>query len=417
MPIRPPTVCLITPGHLSSTPRLLKEADSLAAAGCRVHVVAGRNFAPADALDAEALRGARWTCTRIDARGGAGAVGRKLLRHAARRLLPLIPRRVPLRLAALAQSTESLRLAAAAAAVPADLYRGHCLAALWATVRAARVRGAKASFDLEDFHDEETIEAAADPVETAAIRTLQAGLLPRCGLTVAAPLIGAEYARRYGADATVLLNAFPLAQAPAAPVQPGPVTATRPARFYWFSQTVGPGRGLEGVIDILARMRTPAELHVRGFASENYRASLQRRAAESGVRPVVFLPAGPAAEMVRLAADADLGLSTETPPPLNRDLCLTNKVFVYLLAVLPPLLTPPAGQRALAAELGDAGFLATPADPAATAAALDAHFADPAAVARARAAAWRLGQTRFNWDAEQRVFLRHVAGLLPGIPL
>ena len=41
--MKPPArrICLITPGHVASTPRLVKNADALAAAGYEVHVVAG----------------------------------------------------------------------------------------------------------------------------------------------------------------------------------------------------------------------------------------------------------------------------------------------------------------------------------------------------------------------------------------
>jgi len=39
-----PLICLLTPGHVASTPRLVKEADALVDAGYRVHVVAGRHF-------------------------------------------------------------------------------------------------------------------------------------------------------------------------------------------------------------------------------------------------------------------------------------------------------------------------------------------------------------------------------------
>ena len=39
-----------------------------------------------------------------------------------------------------------------------------------------------------------------------------------------------------------------------------------------------------------------------------------------------------------------MGLSLEESRPRNRDLCLTNKVFVYLLAGIPQLLSHTAAQ-------------------------------------------------------------------------
>lgn len=379
-----------------------------------MHVIAGRHYPPADALDETLLSAARWTCERVDAGRGLGALARKVLRHAARRLQRITPATWTA-LTARAQHGDSLRLARAAARTPAEIYRGHCLGALFATVHAARRHRTAASFDLEDFHDAETVEAESDPVERRIVSRLQRALLPVCNhLTAAAPLIAAEYERHYGVRPEVLLNVFPLAEGPATPVTLPPPGPERPACFYWFSQTVGPGRGIEQVIAILARMRTPAVLHLRGFVSAAYREQLLKLAAASGLaRPPVFLPPAPPAEMARLAAPADFGLSTESPPPRNRDLCLTNKIFTYLLAGIPQLLFPTGAQKALAPGLENAALLCDPGDPGATAAHLDAWLADAVRSRDARRKAWELCRTRYCWDVERGKFLAAV-NRLPG---
>jgi hypothetical protein len=116
--------------------------------------------------------------------------------------------------------------------------------------------------------------------------------------------------------------------------------------------------------------------------------------------------------MVRLAATADLGLSTEDSHPLNRDLCLTNKIFAYLLAGIPQLLSRTSAQCALAPELGNAATLVDLNRPAEAAALLDASFAMPNAVSCARNKAWKLGQLRFNWEVEKDIFLNAVNSIL-----
>lgn len=404
-----PLICLITPGHLSSTPRLLKEADALVAAGYRVHVVAGRHYAPVDPLDEPISRAAQWALTRVDYRGGPLVFLRKLLRRLSRLAVKY---RLPFtsEMAARAHHAESLHLGAVAAGVPADLYIGHCLAALPAAAFAAKARGTAYGFDVEDFHDAETESAAADPVERTVIQRLQREHLPGCRhLTAAAPLIAAKYRELYGVDPTVVLNVFPRAQAPLAPGEPKKDPA-QPLRFYWFSQTVGPGRGLEAMVAVIGRMRLPAELQLRGFVSPAYAAELQAHAAQCGIRvPIRFLGPGPAAEMARLAAEADLGLSLETPPPLNRDVCLTNKIFIYLLAGIPQLLSHTAAQARLVPELGAAGLLCELGDTDRTALQLDEFFSDPARVASARTVASALAATQFCWDVEQENFLAQVA--------
>jgi hypothetical protein len=409
-----PLVCLITPGHIGSTPRLVKEADALVEAGYRVHVVAGRHYPAADPLDADILATARWACTRVDFRGGAGTLARKLLRRLARRRVAR-DSRAGLWTAARASHAEALHLGRVAGRFPARLYIGHCLAALPAAARAAAQSGGAYGFDLEDFHDAETAAALSDPAERHAIAILEKGLLPGCAhLTASAPLIAGQYAEIYRVEPRTVLNVFPRSQAPAAPLDPGPISGDRPAVVYWFSQTIGAGRGLEAAVAILARMRTPVELHLRGTPADGYAGRLQATAARAGLsRPIRFLPPGSPAEMARLAAGAHLGLSAEERVPLNRDLCLTNKVFIYLLAGIPQLLSHTSAQGALAGELGDAALLADLGQTEATARRLDEFFAQPGAAAGARRRAWELATRRYCWDVEKSLFLDSVRAAVP----
>ncbi len=412
---RPPAqlVCLVTPGHLTSTPRLLKEARALVAAGYRVHVVAADNYPPNSPLDRALLAENGWPSTQLRNSARPTALARKLLQRAARR--------TPLRLlsrawVARAQFADAARLGRAAAAVPADYYVGHCLAALPAVAHAARRRGVAYGFDLEDHHETETPAIAADPALGGIVRRLLRTHLPGARhLTAASPLIAETFQREYGIPAVVVLNVFPLDHAPAAAVDPGPVGTTRPASLYWVSQVIGARRGLEEIIMAMARMRTPVELHLRGHIASDYATRLDAHARAIGlVRPIRYLPFSPAKEIVRLAAGADLGLSTEEHTPLNRTICLANKIFVYLLAGVPQLMSDTRAHRALAPELGDAGHVFSLADPDRTAALVDAYFAAPDRVAAARRHAWHLGRNRFNWEREQEPFLRAVHTAIGG---
>lgn len=410
------SICLITPGHVSSTPRLVKEADALAEAGYRVHVIAGRHFASIDSLDAEILSAAKWSYTRVDYCRGAGVTARKLLRRVARQLMGTAPFATPT-IATHAHHPEIPRFAVAAARIGADFYFGHCLGGLPAAARAAQTRGVRYGFDAEDFHDAETAGAVADRIERTIRRTLQVHYLGGSAfMTAASPLIATRYAEVYGLRVPqTVLNVFPRSHAPPAPSDPEPISEQRPARCYWFSQTVGPGRGLEAMTAILARMRTPVELHLRGHANQNYNTRLQSHATDVNLRrPIAFHPSGPAAEMVRLAAPFDLGLSTEESQPLNRDLCLTNKIFVYLLAGVPQFLSRTRAQAALAPEFGDAAVLGDLDRPEETARMLDEFFSSPTRIAAARRAAWDLAQRRFCWDIEKEIFLANVRHALSG---
>lgn len=412
-----PLICLITPGHVSSAPRLVKEADALVDAGYRVHVVYGRSFPGADPLDASILGSARWQYSCMDRSGVAGAVARKILRRFSRRLI-VHARLVTVRIAARAINAEALRLGAIAASLPAKLYVGHSLGGLPAAAMAARRRSSLYGFDAEDFHGAETDVALYDRAERLSSGLLQARLLGGCShLTAAAPMISEQYVQVYRVHPRTVLNVFPLAQAPEYPVDPGPISDGRPARIYWFSQTIGPGRGLEAVVAALGLMRTPVELHLRGFPAPGYVSRLQELAARAGLaRPVRCLQPGVPHEMARLASGADLGLSTEERLPPNRNLCLTNKIFIYLLAGIPQLLSDTAAQRALAPELGEAALLADLSEPGAVAARLDEFLSSPGRVAAARRKARELAAQRFCWDVEKSIFLESIQSVAPLSP-
>ncbi len=406
-------ICLVSASHLSSNPRLVKEADTLHAAGYRVHVVAGRNFPLNDPLDALILAEARWTCTIVDYHSGLRARGQRLIRRLARLILAHTAR-TPLWLASRAHHPAADQLARTARRIGADFYIGHTLVGLTAAAWAARKTGARLGFDAEDFHSLETDAAIALPEERHSIHRLESTLLPRCiHLTAAAPLIARAYAETYGiAQPITVQNAFPLSEAPAAPRED--LHLSPPVRFYWVSQTIGPGRGLEAVIRTLAQMRMPATLSMRGNpSSAAYPDALRQHARESGFTGNLhFLPAAPAAEMARLAAEHDIALAIELQSPPNRDLCLSNKLYTYLLAGVPLACTPTRAQRAFATNIGDAALIVDLEDPAAAARQLDSFLSDPSRYAAARRSAWHLGRTRFNWETERPILLAAVQAAL-----
>ena len=98
---------------------------------------------------------------------------------------------------------------------------------------------------------------------------------------------------------------------------------------------------------------------------------------------------------------------------LLKDTDLTNKLFTYALAGIPMLLSDIPAHRQVQAEAGDAVQLFRREDPVSLAAVLDSWLAAPPAVlARARAAAYCLGQESWNWEREQTLLLERVATVL-----
>jgi len=295
----------------------------------------------------------------------------------------------------------------AAARLPADLYIAHNLGALPAAVNAARRWGAAVGFDAEDLHSGERAFGAPPSARDAVIEDLERRFLPQCDfVTAASDGISAAYAARYGIiPPTAIPNVFPLAQRPATHRQSGD---GGPLTLYWFSQTTGPGRGLEDAVRAMGLLRDlDIELHLRGDWQGLYRDELLARAGAAGVSPerIVSHPVAPPDEMVRAAAAFDAGLALEQPTCENRDVCLSNKIFTYLLAGNGIAATATRGQIPVMEEIGGAGFSYAPGDAEALARGLRVWWEDRAALRRARREAWEWGGRRFNWDTEKAVLV------------
>src|SRR5262249_44433464 len=71
-------------------------------------------------------------------------------------------------------------------------------------------------------------------------------------------------------------------------------------------------------------------------------------------------------------------------------------------------------QQTLARELGEAAAVISLSDPAMIAKTLDSWALSPERLELASGTAWRLARNRYNWDAEQKVFLASVRRVLAG---
>jgi glycosyltransferase involved in cell wall biosynthesis len=208
---------------------------------------------------------------------------------------------------------------------------------------------------------------------------------------------------------TPILNVFPLSQAPAFAPAARPRNCNGRLSVYWFSQTVGPGRGLELFIKAMGKMRGMVALSIRGSDFLGYSRHLKTLAAEVGMADALFfLPSAPPDEMARLAAQHDVGLASELNTPPNYAICLTNKIFTYLLAGIPALMSDTPAQRELAPDLGNAARVVDLTSPESVAAELGRWASDAEALAADKQAAWILGQTRFNWDVEKERLLQAI---------
>lgn len=406
-------ICLMTPGQPSINPRLVKEADALLEAGHDVHVLCSHMVAWADQADKELLASREWTCSYVGGERHSWPYKWSRLRHGVVRKLPG-GWHAGTWLGNRALNRVTPELLAAAEAYKADLYIAHYVGALTAAVRAAKKNGAHVAFDAEDFESGYyTTEIGPENIDGLVEEIERKYLAECCYVTAASPGIAAAYHAKYGIAApTSILNVFPLAERP----QKLPITAfSGPMRLYWFSQTIGPTRGLEDVIRAMGILKgRNIEVHLRGHARPEYREHLQRLAVANGVEPraVIFHAPLSSEQMIRAAAGFEVGLALEQPISLNRKICLTNKIFTYLLAGNAIAASDTTGQRPIMKQIGQAGFLFPPGNAEALAEGLCRWYENREDLHEARQQAWLWGGRSFNWDLEKRKFLKVVSEVL-----
>jgi glycosyltransferase involved in cell wall biosynthesis len=393
---------LITPGHLATNPRIVKEADALSEAGFDVTVITGDYLDWGRKADKEFV-GRPWRIDRKVAFGPLAPKARYVI-QTVRRHFARILAKLGLRLPALiefAQHSVSRDLIRVAKSVSADLYIAHYVAALPAAARAAARYGTKFAFDAEDFHLGDFPDNAEFNFERMLVRTIEQRYLRGCAyLTAASPGIAEAYSSAYGlAMPTVVLNVFPKLQAPKMPTPAG--TAVPGPSLYWFSQTIGPDRGLETVLEALSLSLARPHLYIRGHLAQAFSVELKRLTSKFGVTEQVhFLDLAPPSEMARLASAYDMGFVSETGTTRNRKIALTNKLFSFLLAGVPVAASAiPAHKQFF--DSNDPVFLYEPTDSKGLAMTIDQYLLDRSRLKNMRQLAWRLGQDRYNWDNEK----------------
>lgn len=408
-------VCLVTTGHLSTNPRLVKEADALTEAGFAVRVVACKFVGWADVADESYAGRSWWPVTWVRFGSRAPRLQRQWMRvrkKAAAHLvvqwgfLPYLVER------ALHHAVPELTRAAAG--LPADLYIAHNLAALPAAARAAARHGARLGFDAEDYHRGEGQSGDAHSLSAALTRWAEQQYIPACDyVSASSDGIAEAYVRALGIPRPVtILNVFPLAErdtpVPTAELEAEKEPGTR--TLYWSSQTIGPGRGLEDVLEALYLLDADVHLVLRGIWAAGFEVRFLGQAEALGVRHRVrvLAPVSPD-QLVPLASRHDIGLALESPFVENRDICITNKIFTYLLAGLPCVATDTVGQRSVCEAVPVATRLVPARQPEAIAKAVESLLN---AGATARNAALHSTEQRFSWDIERSAFLATVATVL-----
>jgi glycosyltransferase involved in cell wall biosynthesis len=326
--LKPKKIVIITSGQPSTNPRMVKEYLALKQRGYQVKVLYA--FCVQWALEADEKSFDK-ELHRADFKLVDGSPVYRRTFYNYSRLLNRINRTIasalPFFIRQWTLTRPGLFLYREALRQPADIYIAHNLAALPAAVLAAKKFDAQAVFDAEDYHRGEWINRSGQQYKTAVL--IEDQYISRCNrITAASPLIAEAYKKLYPSiSVSVINNVFSKNF-----LQPFTSSGRTEMTMFWFSQTVGPDRGLETVVKAIEILKDTCniELHLMGNVSEQYKKDILQRITKKEI--IRFIEPVAPDIVFSAAAKFDIGLAPEISYTENRNYCLTNKLFTYLLA-------------------------------------------------------------------------------------
>jgi glycosyltransferase involved in cell wall biosynthesis len=270
--------------------------------------------------------------------------------------------------------------------------------------------GRRAGVDMEDWYSQDLLAGARAQRPLGLLRRLESELLVKgayatCPSRAMSQALVAAYG---GKSPTVIYNAFPAAERTAIDGVRKDRRNTAVPSIYWFSQTLGPGRGLEDLIAALPLLDRDVEIHLRGRAAPGMNEWIRSQTPDRWHERVFLHPLVPNEELLSRLAEHDIGFAGEQKYCRSRDLTVTNKILHDLLGGLSVVASDTAGQREVAMQASGAVTLYEPGNPAALAQALRRLIDSPDGQARAKAASLQAAEQTFCWERQETVLLRHI---------
>lgn len=398
------TICLVTGQHLVRNPRVVKEANVLREAGHRVIVVRPLLDPGIQEKDRQLLHNGVQLIDSFSLVPAGGNRGAGLFLRARRRFGAEAVRHLRWELdGAMAYGLqETLR---AASAQQADLTIGHQETGAYVAARLAR-KGARIGADFEDWYSRDLLPAARRYRPLRLLRCLEGALLHHAAhtTTTSHAMARALAAAYHAPPPRAIYNAFP------GPVLPPaePRAASAPLRLHWFSQRIGPGRGLEILLPLLRLLERPLEVHLRGTPEPDWLHGFQQKFAALPQHRLILHPPVPPAELPESLRHFDVGLALEHRRPTNHNLTISNKLFQYLQASLPVLATETEGQMEAAERAPGAVFLLRRGGPEAAAALLRKWQENAALLRDAAQCAAAAAAGPFSWERQAQVLCQSV---------
>jgi glycosyltransferase involved in cell wall biosynthesis len=391
-------ILILIGGHLCNAPRPQKEAETLAAAGHDV-IVRGFWFDP-EMIERDRLLmvDKKWRFEPIldfQPKHRLKNLGIRFQNRIAKELFQRYGIFSP---NLLSYGTTAMLKAARREA--ADLTIVHSEPGLWVGSQLLN-QGFRVGVDFEDWFSEDLPLKERMNRPIAQLKALESRLMRECTycLTTSHALAEALSQAYQVSTPTVIYNTFPIHEREQIDGQKRDRQNLDLPSLHWFSQTIGPGRGLDTLLLALPHLKIPVEIHLRGNYPDSYREWLEPMIPGEW-RDLIFIhPTVPNQELISRIAEHDIGLALESPHCSSRQLTITNKFFQYLQAGLAVIATNTAGQTEILSQRPNIGKLIECDNPLQLAQAIE-DLVQPNNLIEAKKAAQEAAQEKFCWEKE-----------------
>jgi glycosyltransferase involved in cell wall biosynthesis len=402
-------VVIVSGIQLISNPRVFKEAKCLSENGFDVTVLAAIYDTESLSLTEELLHGTLFNHRVVFDGASTNVVERikvfscRIIGKLARVVHSIFGWESPLQL-----GNQVIPLLFAARRQTADLFIVHLEQALFVGCELLK-DGKKVAIDVEDWYSEDGLPEARAQRPLALMRRYERTLLESCcySSTTSSALSQSLAFRYQCALPEVIFNTFAFAERELIDGQRRDRHDSKLPSVTWFSQTVGPGRGLELLVEAINLIEFELELHIRGTPRPGFQEYLLTKVDEGKKSGVFFHAQVPQKELLSRLAEHEVGFAGDLSDCKSRDLTITNKALEYMRAGLAVVASDTSGHRELA-ENTEGFLLYQQNDPAGLAHVITEFMLSPEMLANAREKNVTQAESRYSWEVDSVKLLRLV---------
>ncbi len=397
-------ILIATASHLSSCPRLIKEAQLLTTHGYKVTVVYLESIPRISILDQSILNNnPDWEFVSIKWGNTIDNIMSKLTY----RIFKFFNQK-----SVYIQSTSRV-LINTILKIKADLYIAHHPSVLVAVALSAKLHNAKYTYDIEDaFPYVEDGRYLENPDDT--ILEIEKKYISETAFsTSASPLYSDLYFKNYNLNSRPLdlLNVFDINSKEINYIDRKDLNKVS---LYWYSQTVGLNRGLQDLFTAVNELPINSfELHIRGNCEIQVRESLMSLIkVREHIPNIYFHDSVSIEELEERNKEHDIGFAIEVNSSLNKDMCISNKIFDYLRSGLMLVATNTRGHQFVINDLQNEAIAYAPGDTNTLSNELKKLINNPERIKSAKNKSLQIAREKYNWTKQSDEFLSKITEVL-----